>query len=328
MRRRDFINGIAGWAAAGSLAASAQQSAMPVIAFVSSRSPEAGAAVTTAFRNGLSELGYVEGQNVAVEYYWLNGQYERLSSLMTDLVRRRVALIATPASTPAALAAKAATTAIPIVFAVGEDPVALGLVANFAHPGGNATGLNIFAFEYNSKRLALMHELLPKATHYAVLINPANTVSADVTLKTIKDAGKTLGLGVSFFNASTPGEIDAAFAAFTRERPDALFIGSDGFFAGCGRQFAMLATRDRMPTSCFLREMAQAGLLMSYGVPNSDIFRQVGIYSGSILKGAKPADLPVLQSTKFEFVINLQTAKSLDIDVPPTLLARADEVIE
>ena len=328
MRRRDFIKVIAGSTAAWPLAAGAQQSAMPVIGFVSSRSPEAGATVAPAFRQGLSELGYVEGQNVAVEYYWLNGQYDRLSSLMADLVRRRVAVIATPAITPAALAAKAATTTIPIVFGVGEDPVALGLVASFAHPGGNATGINMFAFELNSKRLALMHELLPRARRYAVLINPGNTVSADVTLKTIKDAGQALGLNVSFFNAGTPEEIDAAFAAFAQDKPDALFIGSDGYFVARETQLATLAARDRMPTSCFVREMVQAGLLMSYGVPNNEIFRQVGVYSGSILKGAKPADLPVLQSTKFEFVINLQTAKSLGLDVPPTLLARADEVIE
>jgi putative ABC transport system substrate-binding protein len=326
MRRRDFIRAIAGSAAAWPLAAHAQQPALPVVAFV-----QGGVASTeraTAFRKGLSETGYVEGQNVTVEYHWLNGQYDRLSSLMADLVRRRVAVIATPATTPAALAAKAATTTIPIVFGVGEDPVALGLVASFAHPGGNATGMNIFAFELNAKRLALMHELLPKATRYAALLNPGNTVSTEVTLKTVKDAGHALGLDVSFFNAGNSEEIDVAFAAFARDKPDALFIGSDGFFAARQAQLVTLAARERIPTSCFLREMAQSGLLMSYGVPTDDIYRQVGIYTGSILRGAKPADLPVLQSTKFEFVINLQTAKSLGIDVPPTLLARADEVIE
>jgi putative tryptophan/tyrosine transport system substrate-binding protein len=328
MRRRDFIKVIAGSAAIWSPRARAQQSPMPVIGFVNARSAEAGTGVAASFRKGLSEAGFVEGQNAAVEYYWLNGQYDRLSSLMADLVRRRVAVIATPATTPAALAAKAATTTIPIVFGVGEDPVALGLVASFAHPGGNATGISIFVFELNAKRLALMHELLPKAMRYAVLLNPGNTVSAEVTLKTIKDAGHALGLDVSFYNASNPEEIDVAFAAFARDKPDALFISGDGFFAARQAQLVTLATRDRIPTGGFLRDMTKFGLLMSYGVPNDDIFRQVGIYCGSILKGTNPADLPVLQSAKFEFVINLQTAKLLGVEVPPTLLARADEVIE
>jgi putative tryptophan/tyrosine transport system substrate-binding protein len=327
MKRREFILAFGG-AAAWPLVARTQQPAMPVVGFVNGRSPEVGAAVAPSFRKGLSEVGYVEGQNVAVEYHWLNGEYDRLSSLMAHLVRRRVAVIATPASTPAALAAKAATTTIPIVFGVGEDPVALGLVASFTHPGGNATGINIFAFELNAKRLALMHEILPKATRYAVLINPGNTISAENTLKSIKDAGRALALDVSFFNAASPEEIDVAFAAFARDKPDAVFIAGDSLFAARVGQLVTLAARARIPISCFLREMAQAGLLMSYGVATNDIYRQVGIYTGSILKGARPTDLPVLQSTKFEFVINLQAAKLLGVDVPPTVLAQADEVIE
>ena len=242
--------------------------------------------------------------------------------------QRGVAVIATPGSTPASLAAKAATATIPIVFGVPGDPVALGLVASFTRPGGNATGINFFAQEINAKRLGLMHELLPEATRFAVLVNPANATSAEATSKALKEAGRALGLEILLFNAGTPAEIDAAFAAFARERADALFIGGDDFFAGRQVQFATLASRDRIPASFVTREMAEVGLLMSYGASVADMFRQVGIYSGSILKGVKPADLPVMQSTKFEFVINLQTARSLGLDISPTLLARADEVIE
>ena len=328
MKRREFI-AIAGSAAAWSLAVRAQQPAMPVVAFINGGSANAESGRVAAFRKGLSETGYIEDQNVRVEYHWLEGHYERVPALLTEIIGRHVAVIATPAFTSAALAAKAATATIPIVFSVGEDPVALGLVVSLAHPGGNATGINVFAFEIYTKRLALMHELLPKATRFAVLINPANVVSArEVTSKALKDAARTLGLDLVFFNASTPEEIDAAFAAFAREKPDALFIGGDSYFVARQTQLATLAVRDRIPTSCFLRDMAQAGLLMSYGVSDEDTFGQVGVYTGRILKGAKPADLPVLQATKFEFVINLQTAKSLGLDVPPTLLARADEVIE
>ena len=329
MRRRDFVKGIVGSAGACPLFAHAQQAAMPVVAFINGGSANAEPSRVAAFRKGLSQTGYVEDQNVAVEYHWLEGHYERIPALLTETIERHVAVIATPAFSVAALAAKAATATIPIVFSVGEDPVALGLVVSLAHPGGNATGINVFAFEIYTKRLALMHELLPKATRFAVLINPVNAVSArEVTSKALKDAARTLGLDLVFFNASTPEEIDAAFAAFAREKPDALFIGGDSYFVARQTQLATLAVRDRIPTSCFLRDMAQAGLLMSYGVSDEDTFGQVGVYTGRILKGAKPADLPVLQATKFEFVINLQTAKSLGLDVPPTLLARADEVIE
>ena len=329
MKLREFITLVGGAAAPWPLAVRAQQPAMPVVAFINGGSANAESGRVAAFRKGLSETGYIEDQNVRVEYHWLEGHYERVPALLTEIIGRHVAVIATPAFTSAALAAKAATATIPIVFSVGEDPVALGLVVSLAHPGGNATGINVFAFEIYTKRLALMHELLPKATRFAVLINPANVVSArEVTSKALKDAARTLGLDLLFFNASTPEEIDAAFAAFAREKPDALFIGGDSYFVARQTQLATLAVRERIPTSCFVRDMAQAGLLMSYGVSNEDAFGQVGVYTGRVLKGAKPADLPVLQATKFEFVINLQTAKSLGLDVPPTLLARADEVIE
>ena len=310
------------------ITARAQQSTPPVVALINGGAPDASAPYAAAFRKGLSEMGYDEQKNVMVEYHWLKGQYALLPDLLDNLIRRRVAVIATPGSAPASLAAKAATATIPIVFGVGDDPVALGLIANLAKPGGNVTGINSFAFEINAKRLALMHELLPKATRFAVLVNPNNAPSAEATSNEIRKAAHGLGLDVLFFKASTSGEIDAAFSAMARERVDALFIAADGFFNGRRVQFATLAMRDRLPASFFAREMIEAGLLMSYGTSLVDMFRQVGIYTGSILNGTKPTDLPVLQSTKFEFVINLQTARSLQIDIPPTLLARADEVIE
>ena len=300
---------------------------MPVIGFINAGVADEFGRVA-AFRKGLSEAGYAEGQNVIVEYHWLAGHYERLPALLADLVRRRVAVIATPGTTAAALAAKAATSTIPIVFGVGEDPVRLGLVTSLARPGGNATGINFFGVEVDAKRFGLMHELLPKASRFAVLINPSNAAIAQATSKSLKEAASVLGLDALFFNASTAAEIDAAFAAFGRERADALFITGDAFFFSRAVQFATLAVRDRIPASYVTREMVEAGLLMSYGTIFPDTFRQVGIYTGSILKGAKPADLPVLQSAKFEFVLNLQTARSLNLDIPPMLLARADEVIE
>jgi putative ABC transport system substrate-binding protein len=328
MRRRDFIKGIAGSTTAWPLVARAQQPAMPVVGFINPGTADASTGRIAAFRKGLSEAGYAEGQNVTVEYHWLEGHYDRLPAVVTDLAQRRVAVIATPGSTEAALAAKTATTTIPIVFGVPEDPVVLGIVASLARPGGNATGVNFFANEIDAKRFGLMHELLPKATRFAVLVNPANARPTEYTSKAIKEAARALGLDALLFNASTRAEIDAAFAAFGRERADALFIAGDAFFYSRAVQLATLAVRDRLPASYPSREMVEAGLLMSYGAILADVFRQVGIYTGSILKGAKPADLPVLQSTKFEFVINLQTARSLNLDIPPTLLARADEVIE
>jgi len=327
MRRREFITVLGGAAAGWPLAADAQQPAIPVVGFINAGTADASTGRIAAFRKGLSEAGYTEGQNVIVEYHWLEGHYDRLPAVVTDLVQRRVAVIATR-GIEAALAAKTATTTIPIVFGVGEDPVALGIVASLARPGGNATGVSFFAFEIDAKRFGLMHELLPKATRFAVLVNPANATPTEYTSKAIKEAARALGLDALLFNASTRAEIDATFAAFGRERADALFIAGDAFFYSRSVQLATLAVRDRLPASYVSREMVEAGLLMSYGTIIADVFRQVGIYTGSILKGAKPADLPVLQPTKFEFVINLQTAPSLNLDIPPILLARADEVIE
>ena len=330
MRRRQFIGLVGSFAATWPLAARAQQPAgnMPVVTLVNARRADAAIAFIAEFRKGLSQAGLTEGTDLAVEYHWLDGHYEELPAIIGDAVRRHVAVIATPASTPGSLAAKAATSAIPIVFGVGEDPVALGLVASLAQPGANATGINFFASEIDSKRLGLMHELLPKATRLAVLVNPDNPITAEATTKALIDAAPGLGLELLFFKASTAAEIEAAFAAFAGARADALFIAPDGFFASRHLQIATLATRDRIPASDFAKDFVGDGVLMSYGTNIADVFRQVGVYVGSILKGAKPADLPVLQATKFEFIINLRAARSLGIDVSPSLLARADEVIE
>ena len=330
MRRRQFIGLVGSFAATWPLAARAQQPAgnMPVVTLVNARRADAAIAFIAEFRKGLSQAGLTEGTDLAVEYHWLDGHYEELPAIIGDAVRRHVAVIATPASTPGSLAAKAATSAIPIVFGVGEDPVALGLVASLAQPGANATGINFFASEIDFKRLGLMHELLPKATRLAVLVNPDNPITAEATTKALIDAAPGLGLELLFFKASTAAEIEAAFATFAGARADALFIAPDGFFASRHLQIATLATRDRIPASDFAKDSVGDGVLMSYGTNIADVFRQVGVYVGSILKGAKPADLPVLQATKFEFIINLRAARSLGIDVSPSLLARADEVIE
>jgi putative tryptophan/tyrosine transport system substrate-binding protein len=331
MRRREFITFFGTAVVLPTLfpfSVRAQQTERPLVGVILSGSVAAFADRIAAFRKGLSETGYIEGQNVVVEYHGMDGQYDDLPPTLDDLIRRRVAVIATPGSNPASLAAKATTATVPIVFGVAEDPVALGLVASLAHPGGNATGINFFAHETDAKRLGLMHELLPTASRFAALINPTNVSSVQRVSKKLKEAADALGLTVIFFFASNSGEIDAAFAAFAREKCDALFIAGDGFFAGRQTQFATLAARDRIPASYFSRDLVEGGLLMSYGTSVVDTFRQVGIYTGSILKGAKPIDLPVLQSTKFEFVINLQTARSLGIEIPPMLLARADEVID
>jgi putative tryptophan/tyrosine transport system substrate-binding protein len=327
MRRRDFI-GIVGSAAAWPLAARAQQPAMPVIGFITGGSSDASAGWAAAFRQGLSEIGYVEGQNVTTEYHWLEGRYDLLPALMADLVRRRVAVIATPATTAAALAAKAATSTIPIIFGVGEDPVKLGLVASLARPGGNATGINFLSQEVAAKRFGILLELQPRPVQIAVLLNPANAPVAEATLRDVQEAARAISLRIHILNASTNSEIDAAFAALASERADALFVAPDGYFQSRRVQLAVLAARYRIPVIFSQREFVEAGGLMSYGTDIPDSIRQVGIYAGKVLKGAKPADLPVEQSTKFEFVINLQTARSLGIDLPATLLTRADKVIE
>jgi putative tryptophan/tyrosine transport system substrate-binding protein len=327
MRRREFIAGLGG-AAAWPLAARAQQAAMPMVGFVHGGSSDAFADRVRAFRKGLGETGHVEGQNVTVEYHWLDGQFDRLPALMADLVRRHVAVIATPALSLAAIAAKAATPTIPIVFSVGDDPVKLGLVASLARPGGNATGFNSFSSEVTTKRLGLLYQLVPKAVRIAVLVDPTVGSVAETTARQVQEAARTMGLQLNLLTASTSHEIDAAFATLARERADALFVGASPFFVGRRVQFATLAARDRIPAAYEVRDYVAAGGLMSYGTDNGDGYRQVGVYTGNILKGAKPADLPVMQATKFEFLINLQTARLIGIDIPEMLLATADEVIE
>jgi putative ABC transport system substrate-binding protein len=299
-----------------------------VVAFLRTGSADGNARFVTAFRKGLEETGFIEGQNVTIEYHWFEGHYEQLPALMTDFVRRRVAVIVTPGTSQIALAAKAATTTIPIVFGEGVDPVQLGLVTSLARPGGNVTGVNYLVDEVVAKRLRLLHDLVPKAVRIAVLLNPTNASTAKLTLRAVQEAASSLGLQISALNASTIGEIDAVFASFARERPDALFVAPDAFFAGRRGQFATLTARERVPSAYAISELVQAGGLMSYGTDIAEAFHQVGVYTGRILKGEKPADLPVQQSTKFAFVINIQTARALGIEVPLGLLSIADEVIE
>jgi putative ABC transport system substrate-binding protein len=310
------------------MVARAQQSAMPVVGFLHPGTAETATRDVAAFRKGLNEAGYTEGQNVTVEYHWLEGHYDRLPTVIAALVHRPVAVIAIGTSGPAARAAKAATATIPIVFGVGGDPVQLGLVASLARPGGNATGVNFLVEEVVTKRLRLLHDLVPQAVRLAVLVNPANASATENTLRDMHEASRTMGLQVRMLNASTIGEIDAAFAALARERPDALLVGPDGFFASRRVQFAILAARDRIPAAYSNRTYVASGGLMSYGTDLTDVHHHVGVYTGSILKGAKPADLPVMQSTKFEFSIILQSARALGIEVPPGVLSIADEVIE
>jgi putative tryptophan/tyrosine transport system substrate-binding protein len=327
VRRRELITLFGSAAVAWPFMARAQQPAMPIVGFVTGRSVEASVRQAAAFRKGLNETGYVEGQNVMVEYHWLEGRYERLPALMANLVRRSVAVIAAFANVPA-LAAKAATSTIPIVFAVGQDPVTMGLVASLARPGGNATGINFFNQEAVAKRLGLLHDLVPKAVRIAVLVNPANAWATEAALREIREAARALGLQIAVLKASTRPEIEAAFATLARDRADALLVAPDSFFAGRPVQFVTLAAHHRIPSAYTQREFVEAGGLMSYGTDIPDMYRQVGVYTSQILKGVKPADLPVAQSTKFEFVINLQTARALGLDVPNSIQLLADQVIE
>ena len=326
IRRRDFITLLGGAAAAWPLAARAQLPAMPVIGFLHGGSPVAWADPLRGFHRGLKDEGFVEGENVAIVYRWAEGQLDRMPALAAELVSRRVSVIAA-FSPAAALAAKAATRTIPIVFLVGADPVELGLVASLARPDGNLTGHSFFATELAAKRLELLHELVPTATRIAVLVNPANPRGTESTLKNVETAARAMGLQIQVLNASNGREIDAAFISFARDRPDALLVGADQLFTLRRVQLVQLAARLAVPTAGS-RPIAEAGGLMSYGTDTADSFRQVGVYASRILKGASPADLPVVQATKFELVINAQTARTLGLTVPPTLLARADEVIE
>ena len=326
MRRRQFIILLGGAAAGWPLAARAQQPAMPVVGFLFGELPDPVADRLRAFRQGLKENGYVEGENVAIVYRFAEGQNDRLPELATELVRRKVAVIATFGG--AALAAKATTTTIPIVFGIGDDSVKLGLVASLARPGGNVTGISFLNTEVVTKRWEFLRELAPGAVRMAVLLNPAFAANADATLRDVETAARAMGLQVYVLNASTSGEINAAFATFVRERPDALFVGGDPFLNARRVQLVHLASRHAVPATFPNRDFPQIGGLMSYGANITDAWRHVGVYTGRILKGAKPADLPVVQSTKFDLVINAETARMLGLAVPQTLLTSADEVIE
>ena len=325
--RRQFLSALSAATAAWPLVAQAQQPAMPVIGFLSGLSAAAVARPLAAFHQGLKETGYVEGQNVAIEYRWAEGQYDRLPALAADLVHRTAAVIVSLGADPAALTAKGATTTIPIVFLVGGDPVKLGLVASLNRPRGNATGVNFLVSEMTAKRLALLHELVPTAAGLGVLINPKSAV-AEAQLSDAQSAARALGEQVVIINASNEGEIDVAFASFTQRKAGGLVIADDPFFNNRRDQIVSLAAHYALPTVYFFREFAASGGLISYGTSLTDAYHQVGVYAGKILGGANPADLPVIQPTKFELVINLKTAKALGLTVPQTLLVAADEVIE
>jgi putative ABC transport system substrate-binding protein len=329
MRRRDFIT-LSGGAAAALVrphAARAQQTALPVIGFLHSSSPEPMTNFVAAFRRGLSEAGFVEGQNVAIEFRWAAGQVDRLPELAADLVRRGVTVIATPGSTPAALAAKAATTTIPIVFAIGGNPVALGLVASLNNPGGNVTGVSFQSTELQAKAIALLRELSPQAVRIVALVNPQSAFT-EAVVKNLQGGAAILGVPIEILNASTEAEIESAFATISQRPGSALLVGPDPFFTFRRAQIIMLATRQALPTMYAIREFAEAGGLIAYGPNLTSAYREAGTYTGRILKGEKPANIPVVQPTKFEMVINLKTAKALGLAIPDKLLALADEVIE
>jgi putative ABC transport system substrate-binding protein len=326
MRRREFITLLGGGAAVWPRGAHAQQSATPVVGFLHAGSPGPLAPSLAVLRQTLAEAGYVEGRNVAIEYRWAEGHYDQLPALAAELVRRHPAVIvASP--TPAAVAAKAATATIPIVFNVAQDPVKLGVVASLARPGGNATGVNFFQAELGAKQLGLLRELLPTAARIGLLVNPTNPNIEEVTTD-VTAAASTIGMQIDAVRASDGREIEAAFATLVRIRGDALVVSADALFYVRRVQLATLATRHAIPAVYTDRAFAEAGGLMSYGTSTVEVYRQLGVYVGRILKGVNPAELPVVQSTKFEFAINLSTARAIDLTVPPTLLARADEVIE
>lgn len=327
MRRRDFIKVIGSTMAAGPLAVGAQQAAMPVVGFMSARSADDRQGLAAAFRRGLNESGFVEGQDVAIEYRWAEFHYERLPALAADLVRRKVTVIAAISGTPSVLAAKAATATIPIVFAMGSDPVTSGVVTNLGRPGGNVTGASFFTTVLGPKRLQLLREVVPKATIIAVLVNPDNPVStAEAT--SVEAAAHAVGQQTHVLNASAESHIDSAFKLMVDQRIGALLVTADPFFIRQRDKLAALTTRHAIPAIYFGRELVAAGGLMSYGTIQSDTYRQAGVYVARILRGAKPSDLPIMLPTKFELVINLRSAKALGLEVPPALLARADEVIE
>jgi ABC-type uncharacterized transport system substrate-binding protein len=326
MRRREFITLLGGAAAAWPVVAQAQQPAMPVIGFLNTRAPGEDTHLLAAFRQGLSETGYVEGHNATIEYRWAEGQYDRLPAMAADLIQQRVTVIAAT-STPAALAAKAATSTVPIVFTTGGDPIKLGLVASLNRPGGNVTGVTALSVEVGPKRLELARELFPGATTFALLVNPANPVAATVS-KDLQAVADTLGVRLHVLHASTEADFEAAFATAAQLRAAALVISADPVFGSHAAQLGALALRHSVPAIYQFREFVAAGGLMSYGGSITDTYRVAGLYAGRILKGEKPADLPVVQSTKVELILNLKTAKALGITVPLPLSGRADEVIE